>query len=618
MKHFPMKLFFLITTFLTLSLYGGSIEYSDFTKKQMELVREINDTNATKESIEEILKKQDLLYSQAIDELMSNKFKYINNIENFDNKIFSLKKVISINRRAGNRYAVLRDEVALKIYFLFKIENRLTKNLLLALDSSTIEEYDALLNKLTQESQKEVEELYKKDYKKILDSVDGSRILKQAKENIEDFYILREVYNDMIGYLYKYESRMYRLNKYAKYHLISFAIYINSIDGIHTVNTILEEYGLSVIKLSFIFALIIVIYFFRTIVYVWLERYFLKIDALKEYSGDILEKLRRPIESLIIIININMIIFVYNDFSSDDLSSRVFNIIYGLYFTLFIYKIVNTVASVNLAKVNATESNVQKDLVNVGIKIVNFIIVMIGILITLFFAGVNLTAVLSGLGIGGFAVAFAAKDTISNFFGTLSILFSDVFSQGDWIEIDGHQGVVVEIGLRVTTIRTFDNALIAIPNGTFASKDVKNWNKRILGRRIKMYIGVKYDSKSEDIQNAVQDIREMLDKHPAIATKATQYTHRKRKHNVAKLVSKDDLEGVKNNLLVYLDSFSDSSINILIYCFSKSVKWEEWLAAKEDVMHKIMAILEKNNLEFAFPSLSVYHENNLQVEGELC
>ena len=231
----------------------------------------------------------------------------------------------------------------------------------------------------------------------------------------------------------------------------------------------------------------------------------------------------------------------------------------------------------------------------------------------MYFAGVNLTTVLSGLGIGGFAVAFAAKDTISNFFGTLSILFSDVFSQGDWIEIDGYQGVVVEIGLRVTTIRTFDNALIAIPNGTFASKNIKNWDKRILGRRIKMYIGVKYNSKSEDIKNAVKQIHQMLDQHPGIATKATKYEYyKKNKSLVAKLVSRDDLRGVKNNLLVYLDSFGDSSINILIYCFTKSVQWNEWLDTKQDVMHQIMEILEKNNLEFAFPSLSVYNENNVE------
>ncbi|MEO1953453.1 MAG: mechanosensitive ion channel family protein, partial [Campylobacterales bacterium] len=246
----------------------------------------------------------------------------------------------------------------------------------------------------------------------------------------------------------------------------------------------------------------------------------------------------------------------------------------------------------------------------VGIKIINFFIFMIGFLIILYFAGVDLTAVLSGLGIGGFAVAFAAKDTISNFFGTLSILFSDIFSQGDWIEINNKEGTVVEIGLRVTTIRTFDNALIAIPNGTFASSSIKNWNKRKLGRRIKMKIGIKYDSKSKNIKNAITEIKTMLQNHPDIATKETKYENlRRRKSRVAKLVSKEDLEGVKRTLLVYLDEFSDSSINILIYCFSKSVMWEEWLKTKQDVMEKIMEIMEKNNLEFAFPSLSIYQES---------
>lgn len=83
------------------------------------------------------------------------------------------------------------------------------------------------------------------------------------------------------------------------------------------------------------------------------------------------------------------------------------------------------------------------------------------------------------------------------------------------------------------------------------------------------------------------------------------------------MVSKDDLLGVKKTLLVYLDEFSSSSINILVYCFTKSVNWEEWLQTKEDVMHKMMAILEKNNLEFAFPSLSVYHENEFIPKSEM-
>lgn len=379
---------------------------------------------------------------------------------------------------------------------------------------------------------------------------------------------------------------------------------------LNSMNINFEFYGLTGVELVYIIGLIIVIYFFRKIVYVGLERLILTISPIKIYSEQILTKIKSTIESLTIIINVNMIIYVYNDFSSVEAVSKSFNIIYGFYFTLLLYKVVNSIATIKLSSISSDKSNIKKDIVNVGIKIVNFSILILGLLIILFFSGVDLTAVLSGLGIGGLAVAFAAKDTISNFFGTLSILFSNVFSQGDWIVVDGNEGVVVEIGLRVTTIRTFDNALIAIPNGTFANKEVKNWNKRVLGRRIKMSLGIKYNASSQDIKNAVDEIRNMLKNHEGIATKETKFEHHKKTKHMTKLVSTDNLEGVKSTLLVYLDSFEDSSINILIYCFTKSVMWENWLIVKEDVMHKIMEILERNSLEFAFPSLSVYQESN--------
>ena len=336
---------------------------------------------------------------------------------------------------------------------------------------------------------------------------------------------------------------------------------------------------------------------------------------MQEYTEDILKRTSKTIDIIVIVINLNMVIYVYNDFTSTAFITSFFNILYSLLVTYFVYVVINTVALINLKKFARDTSSVKAELINVGIKIINFFIFLIGFLFILYFAGVNLTALLSGLGIGGFAVAFAAKDTISNFFGTLAILASDAFSQGDWVEINGKEGTVVEIGLRVTTLRTFDNALIAIPNGTFASTEIKNWNKRKLGRRIKMKLGVKYDSKRSDITNAINEIREMLANHPDIATKDTKYEHiTKQSGRVAKLVSQDDLEGVKRTLLVYLDEFGDSSINILVYCFSKSVNWEEWLQTKQDVMQKIMIIFENNSLEFAFPSLSIYNESESAKE----
>ena len=567
----------------------------------------MSENNITQEAIQAIVEEQELRYDMALDELMSNKSTYIKNINLYNSEIFSLKKIISINKRAGNTYAVLRDEVKVKAYKVVSAQNLLIKNILISLDLPNIKDFQEALNNHITINQLEVQKIYSVDYRDKLTIAESSKTLSQAKENIEEFYALNDINVDMINNIYKLENRMYRLNKYSKYHLIDAVIYINSLAFVQAVNPVLELYGLTILKIIFITMLFILIYAFRKFVYVALESYLLKIDSLKKYSEQIIGKLRKSIEIVIVIININMAVYIYNDFSNVEFVSRVFNIIYGFFFIFIIYKIINAVAAVKLLEISSDEKKIKNELINVGIKILNFIIIIIGLLVILYFAGVNLTAVLSGLGIGGFAVAFAAKDTISNFFGTLSILFSDVFSQGDWIVVDGKEGVVVEIGLRVTTLRTFDNALIAIPNGIFASKDVKNWARRILGRRIKMKLGIKYGSKSEDIKNAVAQIREMLDKHPDIATVNTKYEHHASRGT--RLVSKDDLQGVKKTLLVYLDEFGDSSMNILIYCFTKSVKWEDWLATKEDVMHKIMEIFEKNSLEFAFPSMSIYNES---------
>jgi len=370
--------------------------------------------------------------------------------------------------------------------------------------------------------------------------------------------------------------------------------------------------GLDILKITLIVSLFFAIYCIRKVLYVSLEKYLASVDLYDKYFKSILDKIRKPIETTIILINIKLSIYIYNDFIINEAISKIFNILYAVLAFVIFYRILNTVSSIKLGEISLSERKIKNEMINVSIKIINFMIFVVGLLVVLKIGGVDITAILSGLGIGGLAVALASKDSLSNFFGTISILLSDVFSQGDWIEVNSKEGVVVEIGLRVTTLRTFDNALISIPNSLLASQEVKNWNKRELGRRIKMKLGIKYDSKPKDIKNAILEIREMLLAHKDIATSETKSDYHDK--HITLIVSKDDLVGVKKTLLVFLDEFSDSSINILVYCFSKSVIWEEWLATKQDVMHKIMEIFEKNNLEFAFPSLSLYNENEKEIE----
>jgi len=539
--------------------------------------------------------------------MISNKESFIKKNNLYDSEIFTLNKIIKINKRARNKYAVLRDEVQINSYELLRSQNRMIIEILKALDYADDDNFKTILNDIVTKNQLSIENILNLDYKPYLDLNLQSKTLKKAQKNIKEFYKLLEINIDTLNYLYLFENRMYRLNEYANYNILGAVLFINKLEMVKIINPILESYGLSVFKIILILFLFLFIYFIRKIVYVGLERYLISIKLLKKYSQSILKRVRKPLEMIIILINIDLTIYIYNDFITDEFVVKFFNISYAVLVIWLIYRVLNAIATIKIHDMATADRKIRNGIVNVGIKISNFLIMIVGLLVILKLAGVNLTAVLSGLGIGGIAVALASKDSLSNFFGTISVLLSDIFSQGDWIEVDGKEGVVVEIGLRVTTLRTFDNALIAIPNAILANKEVKNWNKRKLGRRIKMSLGIKYDSKSSDIKNAVDEIRNMLDKHKGIATQNTLFSYDE--IHSAKLVSKDDAEGVKKTLLVYLDSFSDSSINILVYCFTKSVDWKEWLKTKEDIMHKIMEIFEKNNLEFAFPSMSLYHEN---------
>jgi MscS family membrane protein len=426
---------------------------------------------------------------------------------------------------------------------------------------------------------------------------------QQLQQNIREFYALKEINFDILRYFSDNIKKVYRLNQYTRFKLLRPALYIDNHVSLYHINAFLKPYGLSSVKILLILFVSLVILFIRKVFLQVVERIFLHLHFIGRYAKEVIDDIKAPISLLLLVINFELILYIYHDFSTYGISGRIFNILYTFFITYIIFRMLNSIARVKLENIDTSNRKIKSELFNLTVKIINFIVIIIGFLFVLHFAGVNLTAVLSGLGIGGFAVALAARESLSNFFGTLSILMSEVFSQGDWIEADGKEGHVVEIGLRVTTIRTFDNALIAIPNATLANKEVKNWSRRVIGRRIKMKLAVKYDSKREDLQRAIDEIRQMLRTHPDIATEKTLY-HEKGKKS-AKLVSKEDELGVKRTLLVYLDEFDDSSINILVYTFTKSTVWSEWLRVKEDVMYKIMEIMEHNHLSFAFPTITI-------------
>ena len=203
--------------------------------------------------------------------------------------------------------------------------------------------------------------------------------------------------------------------------------------------------------------------------------------------------------------------------------------------------------------------------------------------------GVNLSAVLAFGGVGGIAVGFAAKDLLANFFGGLMIYLDQPFKVGDWIRSPDQdiEGTVEHIGWRLTCIRTFDKRPLYVPNSTFASISVEN-PSRMTNRRIKETVGLRYDDASK-VSNIVEDVKQMLRSHPDIDQEQT--------------------------LIVNLNEFSSSSIDFFIYTFTKTTNWIEYHDIKQDVMVKIIEIVEASGAEFAFPTqtLHVKHEPEMET-----
>ena len=337
-----------------------------------------------------------------------------------------------------------------------------------------------------------------------------------------------------------------------------------------------------------------------------LMKFFVKHDSDRQTKGRIVEIIKRPMLLTLIAYAIDICVSIaYYPAPMPIKFANFLTITFVVAVTWLILSVLNGYGMVLINEL--TKKSGRKEVINLILKIIYFIIFVIALLIVLSKLGFNVSAIIASLGIGGLAVALATKDILANFFASVMLLFDNSFSQGDWIVCGDIEGTVVEIGLRKTTVRTFDNALIFVPNSKLASDPIRNWSRRKIGRRIRMLIGIKYSATTEQIKKCIEEIRRMLIEHPGIA-KGDDMGSKKAGRYDRGIVSIDDLAGYKSNLFVVVDEFADSSINILVYCFSKTIVWGEFLAVKEDVMMKIMDIVEANGLGFAFPSQSLYVE----------
>ena len=266
----------------------------------------------------------------------------------------------------------------------------------------------------------------------------------------------------------------------------------------------------------------------------------------------------------------------------------------GLYFqkinntlsTIFVFWLIHQ-ALIPFSNIfSKLEKILTKALVLWIVRSLKYLIIFLGTVAVLEVWGIKIGPVIAGLGLFGVAVALGAQDLFKNLISGIMILLEKRFHIGDVIFVPGHtEGTVEHIGFRSTLIRKFDSTPITIPNYIFAEAPILNYTNRT-NRRINWIIGLEYNSTLDQIKNLTQYLKDYLT-------------------NNEDFVVSEDFKA-----FVRLDKFNDSSIDILIYCFTSTNDWEKYLEIKEKLAMEIKKKVEELGLNFAFPSHSIYLEKN--------
>lgn len=435
---------------------------------------------------------------------------------------------------------------------------------------------------------------------------------KELQAQIARFEIMSESYIEILSFMQTNVRLLTTQSVWSNINLPSLLAWIQRVLPESISSLMLAK---SIVSIS----VFVILFFFRHLIahlIIKLLGFFSKFLKNQEVQEKIKHDISKPILWFLIIssISISLAILAFPKPASPDFVMWV-NASYIITLSWLAISLFKGYGIAILGSIAEKNNTFRREVINLLLKITYFLIILVAVLVLLKNFGFNISALIASLGIGGLAVAFAVKDMLANFFASVVLLFDNSFNQGDWIVCGDIEGTVVEMGLRRTTIRTFDNAMLFVPNSLLANSSVRNWNRRKRGRRIRMQIGVTYDSTPDQIRSCVKDIKTMLLNHPKIAKDTDErpplsHYELDLKQNI---VSLDDLLGYKSNLFVVLDEFADSSINILVYCFSTTVNWGEWLDVRQDVMLKIMDIIASHNLSFAFPSQSLYIEEMPKV-----
>ncbi|MBC8324908.1 MAG: mechanosensitive ion channel family protein [Verrucomicrobia subdivision 3 bacterium] len=301
-----------------------------------------------------------------------------------------------------------------------------------------------------------------------------------------------------------------------------------------------------------------------------------------EWDDLLFEAIIKPVNIFVMIgaIHLAAFLLVFNlaNFPTA-IIGKSYTIFLGIVLIWGVYRLVDVVAHYLDELVSHKDAGLKGQFVPLIKKALRILVIVVGGLTVLATIGVNITGLAALLSVGALAFSMGAKDSVANLVGTVNILSDRPYKVGDWISVgSGIDGDVEEIGFRSTKIRMFDKTVMTVPNGTLATETIKNWSQ-MPKRRIKMTIGLTYDTKPDQMRDFLKRVETLL----------------------------QEDEGVDQDyMLVQFTDFGPSSLDVFLYYFAATTVWKDYLETRQRVNLKIMELVEEMGLEFAYPTQTLH------------
>ena len=252
---------------------------------------------------------------------------------------------------------------------------------------------------------------------------------------------------------------------------------------------------------------------------------------------------------------------------------------------LFFTKLLTVVVSKDSKIIKKTIATSKNETINIFIcKIARGIMWLIATFIVIKEIGYDLTGIAAGLGVGSIIISLAAQDTVKSLLSGVVIFTDKPFEIGDWVKIGQFQGTVVDISFRSTRVKSYDNSIITIPNSVVTTEYVINWNK-LQSRRFDCVLTLDKETSIEKTKKLVSQIKLVLKQNPKVKV--------------------DTVE-------VFFDNICSYSNDIKIFLYINEINYIEFCKVKEEIYYELISLLEKENIELAFPTQTIQVKENIE------